>query len=1450
MRKSLKLALSTIAIFLFALSSLAEVRLMELSPESPATIKAPSFNIISQDASGLKLSFELGAMHLEKVEADGELFDAISIPEGSIRGAEGYPGLPVISKLIALPAGVRARVKVLTLEEETLSGLRLFPVQPDGAERFHIDESAYLRPSLDASPDAEIGEPGMMRGLSVSSLQVNPVRYDPVTREMRVASRMELEIEFEGVAIEPAAFIPESFHLLYKDMILNYEDSGFYRAGETQVGPGSYLMIYDDEPGVLTRLLPLIDWRKKQGYNVILATTAETGTSNWQIEDYIDDTYATADPPLEYVTLVGDANGYISVACFFESISGYGGEGDHYYSMIVGGDVLSDVHIGRLSVTSTSELEDVVEKIVTYETDPPITDTGWFSRAGLTGDPSSSGITCIYVNQWLKEQLLVKGYTQVDTIWGGNFVSQMTTSINQGLSVFGYRGYWFMSGMNASNIMGLSNGFELPFSIIVTCDTGTFSDDNNCRSEAFLRAPNGGGVASVGTATTGTHTRYNNCYYMGTWNGALNGEDHRTGSAHTRGKYELYNNYQLSQPNTVEIWSMWNNLMGDPVTQLWSAFPEELIVTHPANLPSGAGSLPVTVSTAAGPVDNARVAIYKDGEYSFTGYTNAVGEVNLPLSGLSSGTLSVTVMKHNHMPYQGSLSLGSVTVFAALENVTVDDNALGDSQGNGNGLGNPGEAIELPVSLRNLGSAAANNVSAALSSDDAFVTIIDASEYFGNIASGAEVWCEEDFDILIADDAPDGHVLELELVANDGFQSWSSLLALEVHSADFSYEDFSWEDGSTLDPGESGALSLLISNDGSTSATGVMGHLECVSPWIVIHDPEANYGSITVGASDENDDSAFSITVHDDCVEGHQANFTMTLVFNDGATDQVEFSLMVGSTGAGQPTGPDAYGYYAFDNTDTGFEQSPVFEWIEIAPNYSGVGVDLGLTDFGWEQDDTKTVPLPFDFKYYGDVYEKISICSNGWVAMGETESLLYRNWNIPSGGSPSAMIAVFWDDLYQQTPNKVYTLNDEAEHRYIIQWSRLKNRATSSTQTFQLILLDPQYYPTSTGDGMILMQYHTVNNTDYTNGYASVGIQNMTRDDGLLYTYWNQYPSNASHVQSARAILFAPMNAVPYPSCEVTPGNITKIVAPGDSASEWLHISNEGDEGTTLSYSIEIYDATLPREASDEGKFADLEQRDGRAISLLNPNGGETWNVGEERDILFTAGAETIMVDIYLRRGILGNYSLLAENVPAAGGSYSWVVQPPGDGSCKIKVVDSDDHGIFDESDFYFAIQNNLEWLQLGSTNGELAVGETADIQVTLDGTNMGEGTYRAELIIMHNGGASVRVPVTFVVNETGTDVDELPASVFLARNHPNPFNPKTSISFGLPAAGQAHLAVYDMSGRLVRMLASGVLDAGVHVYTWDGRDSDGARMSSGIYFATLRAGKISLNQKMVLLK
>jgi hypothetical protein len=88
------------------------------------------------------------------------------------------------------------------------------------------------------------------------------------------------------------------------------------------------------------------------------------------------------------------------------------------------------------------------------------------------------------------------------------------------------------------------------------------------------------------------------------------------------------------------------------------------------------------------------------------------------------------------------------------------------------------------------------------------------------------------------------------------------------------------------------------------------------------------------------------------------------------------------------------------------------------------------------------------------------------------------------------------------------------------------------------------------------------------------------------------------------------------------------------------------------------------------------------------------------------------------------------------------------------------------------------------------------------------------------------------------------------LSQNHPNPFNPSTTISFSLRERGHASLAVYDVAGRLVRILAEGVMEAGPREVTWDGRDRNGRAVASGVYFYRLETGVYNETRKMVLLR
>ena len=90
-----------------------------------------------------------------------------------------------------------------------------------------------------------------------------------------------------------------------------------------------------------------------------------------------------------------------------------------------------------------------------------------------------------------------------------------------------------------------------------------------------------------------------------------------------------------------------------------------------------------------------------------------------------------------------------------------------------------------------------------------------------------------------------------------------------------------------------------------------------------------------------------------------------------------------------------------------------------------------------------------------------------------------------------------------------------------------------------------------------------------------------------------------------------------------------------------------------------------------------------------------------------------------------------------------------------------------------------------------------------------------------------------------------DLPHGVVLNQNHPNPFNPSTTIRYGLPASGKVRLAVYDLLGRVVETLVDGVRPAGWHEVSFGG-----GTLSSGTYLYRLETPNRVITQTMVLLK
>lgn len=102
----------------------------------------------------------------------------------------------------------------------------------------------------------------------------------------------------------------------------------------------------------------------------------------------------------------------------------------------------------------------------------------------------------------------------------------------------------------------------------------------------------------------------------------------------------------------------------------------------------------------------------------------------------------------------------------------------------------------------------------------------------------------------------------------------------------------------------------------------------------------------------------------------------------------------------------------------------------------------------------------------------------------------------------------------------------------------------------------------------------------------------------------------------------------------------------------------------------------------------------------------------------------------------------------------------------------------------------------------------------------------------------------------DAGEAEDFLPSATALKSIHPNPFNPATTITFDISRRTRVRIAIYDTAGRAVCLLKDDVVEGGRHEVVWNGRNSAGASVATGVYFCRLNAGEITQTEKMVLLR
>lgn len=939
------------------------------------------------------------------------------------------------------------------------------------------------------------------------------------------------DINFNLEEVEPITTplkVSEAFLPIYRSIVDNFDNS--YLNNIEWTHPTMLVITKESLVGALEMFFT---WKRQTGIEIQVATLESIGSTNTDIKNYIQNIYNTSDNPPSYVLFVGDVDDTYAVPAFY-----YGSENnvnDHTYTLLEGDDYFPEMIAGRISIDSETELYTVISKVLKYEKTPYTANSEWFKKALMVAGNYSSQpptpTTPVKVSMWLKDKMLDYGYNQVDELyyWPPQHntypgTDEIISAINSGVGFVSYRGWgnaygWNYPYFHTENIDNLNNGLFLPIVSSVVCNTGDFANVNvdPVFCEKLIRAGTvtqpKGAVATFGPSDLHTSTKFNNAIFSGFYYGILDENIHSLGTAVLRGKVELYDNYPLNRDpgDQVEFYYMVYNIIGDPSINMWTDVPQEFTMNAPTSIPVGMPSIDITVPG----LTYGKVTAVMNGDlYSVSRIENGMATVySAPTANsFPEGTLTITVTGANVKPIIQDIEVSaSANLNVGLLNVVANGQAI------------PGRSFEASLTLKNFTSSTVSGLQATLSGDANQVNVTTGTQNIGDLSAGAEA--NVNFNVQVLGNSPSNQPLEFVLSLTNG-QELKFVIGMEDYNV--MVNDIAVDGNGVLEAGETANITVTFEKHGNITPNSINVTLHPLNNAVTVPSANATISSFNSGIAT----AQFTLSADANCTPGKNVGLQFIMTEENGKEFSAVSTIVVGPVSSTAPTGPDNYGYYAYDSFDAGYSETPTYNWIEIDPNAGGAGTVIEMGD-----DASDVVSLPFTFKYYGQDFNTITICSNGWIAFDDTWMKNFRNWRIPAALGPNGMVAPYWDDLIGapngsgNDPMRICHYYDSSLDAFIIEWNDTYNNFDDvSLEKFQVILYNQATTTTVDGNGKILVNYHTVNNPDANNNYATVGIESPDQSDGVLYTFANINAPTATPLQNNMSILYttnAPDNFV-----------------------------------------------------------------------------------------------------------------------------------------------------------------------------------------------------------------------------------------------------------------------------------------------------------------------------------
>ncbi len=892
--------------FLIAISTLLSVTVM--AQQKIQLRSADKAVCEKSDMKGLKASFSFSSIDAQDYQTERETFSRLSLPNTVIGGNEGDPQIPVVNELIAVPFGA---TPVIEITNYSMTDYRLedygihtlMPRQPSLRKDqkpkdvpFVMNAASYQSTrGFRAEPKAVISVEGTLRGVQLGKMTIEPVSYDPVNNILRVFNDIQVEVRFNDAdrqATEDMLVKTYSpyFDIVYRQLFNRDMISLAYEGyPDLYTTPVKMLVVTTSKYTESEPFQTWLEWKRQKGIEVDVQTVTSS-TNGATIRSLIQSRYKANHPT--FLVIVGDENDVTNYETY--NIS------DNYFNPYVSdnpyasvdNDIYHDLYMSRMAVSNTTELGDLVHKILTYEkytmSDPSYLDNavliagydanGWDEAAGR---PTIQYALDNYFNT-------DHGFKEVHGYVTSNYTG-CYDYLNSGVGFVNYTAHgsiqaWSSPEFTNANVNALTNNDKYFLAVGNCCLTANWGNATYTPSfgETMIRATEKGAFGYIGSVI---ETYWFEDIYFGV--GCYNPTPATVPLSDTTmaGMYDaLFDDTEFNSMNSImyignvavtyahaagyessvddEYYWRAYQCLGDGSVMPYMTQPSVNQVSHAPTLGIGANSF--TVSADPG----SYVAITRDNEIIGVAEVGSTGTVNVPITSVTTaGDVMIVVTRSQRKPYIQTIQAVAIEgVHINLESYTPTVAHVGDDT-----------ALEL--TFKNVGSSDCTGITTVtVTSDDA--DIITPTQTFNNVAPGATVTVSG-FLFNIHSTLTEGTPVTFHFTAVNGGNTWEGDFVITAGEAALAYKNMAWNGGFV--PGEPLTLTARFMNTGHCQATNAIATMTTTSNYVTISNPTITVGTI---AAEEEVSCAFTVTIAANCPESEEIPVTFTMTADDGLSAQ------------------------------------------------------------------------------------------------------------------------------------------------------------------------------------------------------------------------------------------------------------------------------------------------------------------------------------------------------------------------------------------------------------------------------------------------------------------------------------------------------------------------------------------------------------------------------------